>query len=73
MYNQTKPGTPAPTSTIVGYRVLYQQNGNQRLMSFKDSKGRMRTVFPNFGRAATYMRHARYGSNPRMVPVFSKT
>ncbi len=55
---------------IVGYRVLYLKNGNVRLMTFRDRKGNLRTVFPNSERAISSMRNARLGTNPRIVPVY---
>ncbi|MGH9501660.1 MAG: hypothetical protein ACRD20_02285 [Terriglobales bacterium] len=68
-YLKANPDGTATAQNITGYRVKYSRGGNTRLMSFRDSQGRMRTVFPTSQRAIQAMRHARYGTNPQIVPV----
>lgn len=65
-----RDGTIVPTGHIVGYRVVYDFNGFTRLMSFRDRSNRLKTIFPNFARANSSVRRARWGTNPRIVPVY---
>lgn len=67
-----RDGTVAPASPIVGYRVVYEFNGLTRLMRYRDRAGQLKTQFPNSMLAISAMRRARWGTNPRIVPVYLK-
>lgn len=72
-YGKLKPdGTIQPVGSIVGYRVVYEFNGFTRLMRYRDRSGQLQTRFPNSAVAINAMRRARWGTNPRIVPVYSK-